>query len=377
MTTTTAAKAATTVIDGDGHVLENVVGIADHMPPPYRDIARATAAVRARETMNVFPPLDHLHTGRAVETPPIREQRAPVGPKEWLEFLDDVGIERTVLYPTGALAYGHIASLDYAVVAARAYNDWLADEYLAADSRFHGMALIPMQDPEEAVKELRRAVTELGMLGAMLPSNGLPQLLGAKCYWPVFEEAERLGCSLSVHGGAHDHFGMDHLNMYIPVHALGHPWGLMINCASIVYNGVFDRFPGIRIGFLEGGVAWLLMCLERFHSSHETHFQYIPPGQYGLGEDRRPDEYIIQQIREGRFFVGCETEELTMPFALRIVGNEPFIYSSDFPHEVTNESCAHDIEELLESGDLTDDDKTGILARNAQRFYRFDAGRRG
>jgi predicted TIM-barrel fold metal-dependent hydrolase len=60
---------------------------------------------------------------------------------------------------------------------------------------------------------------------------------------------------------------------------------------------------------------------------------------------------------------------LTMPFALKIVGNEPFIYSSDFPHEVTNQSCKADIAELLESADLSQGDKEGILARNAERFY--------
>jgi predicted TIM-barrel fold metal-dependent hydrolase len=96
----------------------------------------------------------------------------------------------------------------------------------------------------------------------------------------------------------------------------------------------------------------------------------MPPGQLGPREGDRPDEYMIQYIREGRFFVGCETEELTLPFALKVVGNGAFIYSSDFPHEVTPESCKHDIGELWESDDLTQADKEAILYRNAERFYR-------
>ena len=357
-----ATRVATRVADGDGHIQEDVEGIIARLASPYRELVRNPAGL--------FPPLDHLHAGRAVETPPVRDGRPGVGPEGWLAFLEDVGIEWTVLYPTRALAYGKIVSLDYAVAVCRAYNDWLHDTYLNFNPRFKGMGIIPMQDPEEAARELRRAVTELGMLGAMLPSNGLAQPLGAKAYWPVWEEASRLECCMAVHGGAHDNFGLDQLNMYVPVHALGHPWGLTINCASIVYNGIFDRFPGVRIAFLEGGVAWLLLCLERFHASHETHFQYIPPGEYGLREDQRPDKYIIKQIKDGRFFIGCETEELTMPFAIKVVGNEPFFYSSDFPHEVTNASCKHDIGELLESGDLRQEDKEAILYRNAQRFYR-------
>ena len=53
------------------------------------------------------------------------------------------------------------------------------------------------------------------------------------------------------------------------------------------------------------------------------------------GED--PSRYIKKQIKDGRCFIGVETEELTMPFAIKVVGNQPFLYSSDFPHEVTNE----------------------------------------
>jgi predicted TIM-barrel fold metal-dependent hydrolase len=350
------------IIDGDGHVMEDNAGIIAHMTSPYREITQRKGVV--------FPPLDHLHAGRAAETPPQRDGRPAVGPQGWLDFLDDVGIEWTVLYPTVGLSYGKIVSLDYAVELARAYNDWLSDAYLKLDPRFKGMALIPMQDPDEAAKELRRVVTELGMLGAMMPSNGLAQPLGAKAYWPVYAEADRLGCCLAIHGGCHDRFGMDHLNMYVPVHALGHPWSLTVNFASIIYNGIFDRFPRVRIAFLEGGVAWLLLCLERLKASHETHFQYIPPEEFGVREDDDPGKYIVKKIKEGRVFVGCETEELTIPFAIKVVGNQPFLYSSDFPHEVTNESCKHDIAELMESGDITADDKAAILYRNAENFYR-------
>ncbi len=224
-----SATLGTRIIDGDGHIMEDTVAIIARMESPYREIA-------ARKGV-VFPPLDHLHSGRAVETPPQRDQRPAVGPKGWLEFLDDVGIEWTVLYPTTALSYGKIVSLDYAVSVSKAYNDWLYETYVKFNSRFKGMAILPMQDPQEAAKELRRAVTELGMLGAMMPSNGLAHPLGSKMYWPIYEEANNLGCCLAVHGGAHDRFGMDHMNMYVPVHALGHPWGLTINCADILYTG--------------------------------------------------------------------------------------------------------------------------------------------
>ena len=126
----------------------------------------------------------------------------------------------------------------------------------------------------------------------------------------------------------------------------------------------------MRIAFLEGGVAWLLLLLERLHASHETHFQYIPPSEFGIREEDDPSKYIKKQIQDGRFFLGIETEELTLPFAIKIVGNSPFLYSSDFPHEVTNESCKHDLGELMESDEITAEDKAAMLYKNAERFYR-------
>src|ERR671936_333134 len=278
------------VIDGDGHIFEDAEAISSYLPSPYREAGPYPMT-------KLIPAVDHLHTQIGKLLPGAFAGGKHVGPEEWLEFMAEVGIESTVLYPTSALGYGRMVDLDWSVAVCRAYNDWLSATYVRRDPRFHGMALVPLQEPSEAGKELRRAVTELGLSGAMLPSNGLPLPLGSKPYWPVYAEAERLGCSLAVHGGCHDDFGMDHLNMYVPVHALGHPWGLTINCASIVYNGIFNRYPGVRIAFLEGGIAWLLLCLERFHSSHETHFQHIPADQYGPREGERPDQYIVKHIR--------------------------------------------------------------------------------
>ena len=190
--------------------------------------------------------------------------------------MSDVGIDATVLYPTNALAYGKIVDLDWAIAVARGYNDWLYHTYLQVDPRFKGMALIPIQDPPAAVLELRRAVQELGMCGTMLASTNTRGHVGAKDLWPVYEEADRLGCAVAFHGGCHEGFGLDDINVYAPVHALGHPYGQMNCLASIVFNGLIEKFPNVRWGFLEGGVAWLLLVLERFDRSYETHVAYDP-----------------------------------------------------------------------------------------------------
>jgi len=227
-----------------------------------------------------------------------------------------------------------------------------------------------LQEPEEAVNELRRIVTQLGACGAVIPSTGFKGHLGAKEYWPIYAEANRLGCCLGIHGGAHENLGMDYLTPFAPINALGHPFGLMIAFAGIIFNGIFDKFPNLRIGFMEGGVSWLQMCIERFERSWETHIQYdgrqeciqLQPGD-------NVSAYIRRHIDAGRIFVGCEGTESTLDQAITAIGNKPFIFSSDFPHEVNNERCKHEIAEIIENKHLTDDDKHAILHCNAERLY--------
>ena len=79
------SQLGTRIIDGDGHIMEDNTGIIAHLQSPYREIVQRKGII--------FPPLDHLHSGRAVETPPQRDQRPGVGPKGWLEFLDELHIQ--------------------------------------------------------------------------------------------------------------------------------------------------------------------------------------------------------------------------------------------------------------------------------------------
>src|SRR4029077_12364031 len=81
--------------------------------------------------------------------------------------------------------------------------------------------------------------------------------LGAEMYWPIYEEAEKLNCTIAVHGGCHHQLGMDSFANFFPVRALGHPFSIMVQAAGILFHGVFERFPGLRVAFLEGGATWV------------------------------------------------------------------------------------------------------------------------
>jgi len=353
------------IIDADGHVAEDSAAIIERMPQAYRDKAR-------EQPFNPFPPFDHLHAGHLVDMPAGAFNRK-VGPKEWLKFLDEVGVEATVLYPTAGVASANIVNPDWAVDATRAYNDWLYDSYLKLSPRFRGLALLPptVLNPKAAADELQRAVTHLGMCGAVIPSNSLhAPPLGTPSYFPIYEAANDLACCVGIHGGVHGSMGMDGLDPYAAVHAIGHPLGQMISLASLVFNGLLEKFPKIRFGFLEGGVAWLLFCLERFDRSYDTHVMRDLRGGYlKLQSGEKVSDYIIRHVKSRRIFIGCEGGEPLLATAVKMVGNEPFMYSTDFPHEVNAEICKRELDELIENGELSDADKEAILYDNAAEFY--------
>src|SRR5215472_15560095 len=228
------------IIDADGHVNDRpcMDEISKFMPPGNRT--------------QVFPAFDHIHF-HFLEGGEKRSRTGNVGPQEWIDFLDETEIDWTAVYPTAGLAVGRIIAEDWAIAACRAYNSWLYEKFTNVTSRIKGVALIPIQDTEAACTELRRAVKELGMVAAMLPSNGegIKGHFGGKIYWPIYEEAQKLNVPLAVHVGALHHLGMDTIGVYYPVHALGHPFGIMAQAAAMLSYGVFDRFPKLRVAYLE------------------------------------------------------------------------------------------------------------------------------
>ena len=353
------------IIDADGHVAEDAQAIIAHMPDAYREKARD-------QPFNPFPPFDHLHAAHLVDMPAGAFNRK-VGPKEWLAFLDEVGIDSTALYPTSGVGSSNIVNPDWAIDAARAYNDWLHDTYLQHSPRFRGLALLPQPvlNPQAAAEELHRAVTQFDMCGAVMPSNSLhAPPLGSQVYSPIYEAANELGCCIAIHGGVHGGMGMDGLDPYAAVHAIGHPLGQMISLAAIVFNGVLERYPKVKFGFLEGGVAWLLFCLERFDGSYESHVMRDLRGSYvKLQAGEKISDYIIRHVKARRIFVGCEGGEPLLATAVKMVGAEPFMYSSDFPHEVNSQTCRHELMELIENENLSDQEKDAILCGNAMKFY--------
>jgi predicted TIM-barrel fold metal-dependent hydrolase len=351
-----------TVTDCDGHILESISEMAEFMETGPKDHALRT--YRNRE--GVFPSLDGLHgpnsairAGAKKHTRVTASEFRPGSGEDWCAFIDKAGIATSVLFTSEGLSVGFIQVPAYAVSICRAYNDYVYEKFARLSPRLRPMALIPMQDVPAAVWELRRAVKELGFPGAMLPATGLPVHLGHQLYWPIYEEAEKLDCALAVHGGSARGLGLDSFTSMTAAHVLHHPVPLMMAVVSFIYDGVFDRFPALRLGLMEGGCGWLPCLLDRM-KRNEGYYQHY----------NGPEHHPVDYVTSGRMLIGVEGSEETLSYLVRRVGAHVFAYASDYPHEVDFVAAEREIKEMAERNDLTRDEKEAILGGNAKRFYK-------
>lgn len=344
---------ATRVVDTDGHIFEKDRDLLEYMEAPYRGKKDMLA-------LPFFPALDGFHrmARRIGDGRPYVV--GPDDPKSWAEVLDREGLDRAVLYPTAGLAAGFIQDPEWAVVLCRAYNNMLAERYIKFDRRLNGVALLPIQDIREAAKELRRAVKDLHMVGGVLAPVGFPKPLGDSYFDPLYEEAQRLSRPLGIHGAPTRGLGIDFFNNLIEARALSHPFAQMIHLTSLILEGTFERFPGLRIASLEAGCEWIPFLMDRLDMEYGNRAHQAPLLK------KKPSDYM----RGGQLYFHTELWERMLPQAIERVGEELFLYASDYPHEP---DLAEAIQEFEGRKDLSDSAKGKILSDNGQRFYNLEA----
>src|SRR6185369_4997734 len=166
--------AASKVIDADGHIIERSDELRKYLKAPFNNRGGPLTASE---------PWDRS-LQKTLPHEPCVFSSAPT-PEEWLRLLDEHGIEQAFLYPTSLGNVSRVREPDYAVALAQAYNDYVYERYTKLSNRLRPVALLPFQDPESAVVELRRAVRELGCRGAVVRTTGLRLPLGHKFYDPI------------------------------------------------------------------------------------------------------------------------------------------------------------------------------------------------
>jgi hypothetical protein len=331
------------IFDADGHITETTEQVAKYLDDPYRQRSLTYG----------------MYTSDGWDRRLINKLGDWGGDaKSWLAALDRGGVEETVLYPTLGLFMSFIRDRDWQVQICRAYNRMIAEEFIKASPRLHAVALLPILDPEESAKELHNAVKNYGCVGAMLAADG-GHLLGDRKFDPIYAEAQALDVMVGLHasgshlGGA----GVDGFPSFIQTHTVSHAFGQMRQLTSTIFDGVPERFPNLRIAYLEAGCGWAPYWAERMDDEYAKRASEAPAIK------KKPSDYI----RSGKIYFSCEADEWMMPQAAKLIGENQIVWASDFPH--WDHSYPSSIKEISERGDLTDTQKQKILNDNGRRLY--------
>jgi 2,3-dihydroxybenzoate decarboxylase len=301
-------------------------------------------------------------------TPPLSGNVIPIQDrvlKEWSQRLADVaelrladmdahGVDMQVLSLTSGVEL--ITDPAAAVATARTVNDYLAEAVAAHPTRFAGFAALPLQDPDAAVIELRRAVTDLGFKGVLHNDHVLGHYLDEPQFRPVWAELERLGVTLYLHPAI---VPAERLRVFEGHPVLGGPsWGwtaaVGAHALRLIYGGVFDQFPGASVTL--GHMGELLpFQLARLDSRYHT----VPP-------DRRPPHPPSHYLRHNVYVTPSGVfSHSALRGATQAVGIDRVLFAIDYPFESTAEAV-----EFLRTAPYTPADLERIAHGNAERILR-------
>jgi predicted TIM-barrel fold metal-dependent hydrolase len=359
------------VVDADGHVLEPMSAWAE-LPEQYQlrvtrdQLGLDHVLVGDQEIVTVSLGLLGTPGSRMSDfaNSPRYEEAQPGGfdPTARLADMDVEGIDAAVLYPSVGLNFWALEDVTAAVALAGAYNDWLAAYCAAAPRRLFGAAMLPLQDPDACVRELRRACTELGFPAAFVrPNPCLGRAISDPAHESVWAAAEELGVTVGVHEGSSNTIrtlGMDRPFNPLILHAVSHAFEQMLACAQLIAFGVMERHPGLRFVFLEAGGGWAPYWLERLDEQVRGFGGYCPEMRL------LPSEYFARQC-----WVSFEVDEPTLPALVPFVGEDRIVWGSDYPHhDATFPGAVKELRQVI--APLRDTAQAKILGANAADLYR-------
>ncbi len=365
------------VVDADGHCYEPDSELARYMPKAMAHLApnrvcdssgyshlmvEGRLAARRRwggggDRGAVF--AEHIERSRPGMTDAVKR----------LPDMDEEGIDAAVIFGTSiALMVNGMADKPLAAAICHAVNRWLVEEYLIVDpKRLKGVGLIPVQDAAAAVKELEFLADHRCIVSAMLPTNVYGINLGHCMFDPVYAAAQDIGIPLSVHPQTeHDGqygvwgvmgAGSERMEKYSYVHMTSFPFELMIALMHMIGEGVFDRYPKLKVGFMEGGCGWLPFWAERM----DEHYEKLRP-QWPMLK-RKPSEII----RSPQVCFTCEPEESILPYVLDTIGITQVMYASDYRH--WDSEFPDSVRNVETIPGMTDDKLRHVLGENALNFF--------
>ncbi|CAN7443017.1 amidohydrolase family protein [Paenibacillus sp. LjRoot56] len=247
------------------------------------------------------------------------------------DHIERYGFDYVILTGQNVLEMSLNPDSDYGNAVISAYNDYLIDRWLSKDDRYKGAMVINHSDPLYAAKEITRIGGHPDIIQVIMCS-GSTRLYGNRFFHPIYEAAEKMGLPIAIHPGTEGR-GMTgaptpsgYPSRYMEWHNIL-PINYMAHVNSLVCEGVFEKFPGVKVVAIEGGIAWLPHLMWRMDKNYKALRDTTP------WLTKLPSEYI----REHVYVTTQPIEEPDAPEHLvHIIQmckmEDRILYSSDYPH---------------------------------------------
>ncbi|WP_020616191.1 amidohydrolase family protein [Paenibacillus daejeonensis] len=319
-----------TIIDCDIHNETPMNEVKEYLPRFYRDMVDSFGA---RNVSSIY--LNGTPSGRLIEGESRPRSASPRTTKDIVnhyrsKLLDPFHLEYGILTASDYSTHT-LPDIDFAAAIASAKNDYIAERWLAEDSRLKGSVFIPKQDPALSAKEINRVGSHPDVVQVIV-SSGAEKPYGHRFYYPIYEACVKHNLPFTIH------VSMEGLGMnpaptgagyvtYYAEYRAARPQVMAAHLASFIYEGVFERFPDLRVVLQESGVMWIAPALWKMDQDwkglrHQTPWVKKPPSEYFRQNVRVTSQPL--EIPPDR--------ELFDKLLTSIHANECLLYCSDYPH---------------------------------------------
>jgi aminocarboxymuconate-semialdehyde decarboxylase len=272
-----------------------------------------------------------------------------------LKEMDETEVTVQVL-STIPVLFNYWARAKDGLETSRFFNDHIADTVAkdlptgqAGTKRFIGIGTVPLQDIDMAIKEMERCVKELKMPGLEIGSNINGINLSDEQFFPFYEAAEKLGCALFVHPW--EMMGEQQMQKYWLPWLVGMPGETARAICSMIFGGVFKKFPKLRVAFAHGGGSFPITIGRIEHGFN------VRPDLVAIDNPINPREYI------GKFWIDSLVhDDKAMKYIIEVMGEDKICLGSDYPFPLGE----HHPGKLIERMRFAEDLKEKLLFKNAK-----------
>lgn len=262
--------------------------------------------------------------------------------------MDAVGVQVLSTIP---VLFNYFAKPEHGLETSRFFNDHIAQCVEQHPDRFIGIGTVPMQDVDLAIKEMERCVKELKMPGLEIGSNINTLNLGDPYFEPLWAAAEELGCALFVHPW--EVMGQKDMQKYWLPWLVGMPAETSRAICSLIFSGVLERHPRLRMAFAHGGGSFPATIGRIEHGFN------VRPDLCAIDNDVNPRNYV------GKFWIDSLVHDpKTLDYIIDVIGGDKICLGSDYPFPLGEHHPGKLIEAHIHDYDLREQ----LLSKNAKAW---------